>query len=134
VAVSLPRLTLLESIAAAAQRFPGVTYTWGGVSSYGFDCSGFVQMIFRQCGVTLPRDAALQAEWVGLRTVDDGQPELGDVVFFGPEAGVVDHVGVSLGGMRFLHDTTRGVPGVQIGALDEARWRERFLLRRRLIA
>ena len=47
------------------KRFLGLPYTWGGTSSYGYDCSGFVQMLCRRRGIVLPRDAAPQAHWSG---------------------------------------------------------------------
>lgn len=128
---SLPRLSLVQSL-AAAERFLGVTYTWGGVSSFGFDCSGLVQMIFRQTGITLPRDAVLQARSPLLADAVDTEPEPGDVLFFASPGGAIDHVGVALGEGRFLHATTHEHPGVQISLLAEPYWQTRLVLRRRL--
>ena len=130
VAEALPQLPLPQSM-AQAHRFLGVTYTWGGVSSFGFDCSGFVQMIFRHAGVALPRDAAQQAACAQLRTLETADPLAGDVFFFGT-SNLVDHVAVCLGGSRFLHATTQGHPGVQINSVDEPFWRARLLVHRRL--
>lgn len=126
----LPRLTLAESI-RAAHRFLGVTYTWGGVSSFGFDCSGFVQMIFRQAGYTLPRNAAMQAAWDHFDVPADG-PCCGDVLFFGASDGQIDHVGICVDSGTFLHATTHGVPGVQTSELAELYWQDRLLVRKRL--
>jgi cell wall-associated NlpC family hydrolase len=53
----LPSAPTGSSIVVAAKRFLGLRYLWGGVSSWGFDCSGLVWDVFRAHGVTVPRDA-----------------------------------------------------------------------------
>ena len=45
------------SIVAQAKRFLGLRYLWGGLSAWGFDCSGLVWDVFRMHGITIPRDA-----------------------------------------------------------------------------
>src|SRR5215471_11552865 len=45
-----------------SKRFLGMPYTWGGTSSYGYDCSGFSQMLGRRRGLNMPRDAQPQAD------------------------------------------------------------------------
>ena len=118
-----------------AHRFLGITYTWGGTSSFGFDCSGFVQMLFRQLGASLPRDAQAQCDWDGFEPVEHGSLAAGDALFFGANLGEITHVGLYLGDGRFIHDTTRGSPGIQISGLDnlhvDAPWAELLVARRR---
>ena len=90
-------------------------------------------MIFAQAGITLPRDAAQQAETPLLQTLTGEPQQPGDVLFFG-SAATIDHVAVALDADHFLHATTQGLPGVQINAFSEVFWRSRCLLRRRLPA
>jgi gamma-D-glutamyl-L-lysine dipeptidyl-peptidase len=115
-----------------AHRFLGVTYTWGGVSSYGFDCSGFTQMLERQRGITMPRDADLQAAWTGVVSVDRKDVQPGDLLFFGSSAARITHTGMYLGGGEFIHDTTHDHPGVQISRLDDAPWTTLLVAIRRI--
>jgi len=115
-----------------AHRFLGVTYTWGGVSSFGFDCSGFTQMLERQRGIEMPRDADLQAAWTGVVAVDRKDVQPGDLLFFGSSAARITHTGMYLGGGEFIHDTTHDHPGVQISRLDDMPWTKLLVAIRRI--
>ena len=78
-----------------------------GTSAKGFDCSGFVKTVFRLNGRELQRDADQQSnEGVAVATDDElSQLKKGDVLFFGPRAGVtrITHTGIYLGGKLFIH-------------------------------
>ncbi|HET8529468.1 MAG TPA: C40 family peptidase [Gaiellaceae bacterium] len=82
------------SIIAQGKRFLGVHYLWGGLSSWGFDCSGLIWDLYRAHGLTIPRDADPQ--------LHHGTPvarsalEPGDLLFFG-SGGYADHVSIYLG-------------------------------------
>lgn len=115
-----------------ARRFLGITYTWGGVSSFGFDCSGFTQMLVRQRGIEMPRDADLQAGWTGVASVDRKAIEPGDLLFFGSSPAAITHTGMYLGQGEFIHDTTHDHPGVQIGRLDDMPWTKLLVAARRV--
>jgi len=65
-----PRKLSIEESIALGRRFPGLTYTWVGRSSFGYDCSGFTQMLVRSRGIIMPRDADLQAAWSGAVPLD----------------------------------------------------------------
>lgn len=115
-----------------AHRFLGVTYTWGGVSSFGFDCSGFTQMLVRQRGIEMPRDADLQAAWAGVTPVERKDLQPGDLLFFGSSAARITHTGMYLGDGLFIHDTPHDHPGVQISRLDDMPWTHLLVAARRV--
>lgn len=80
----------------------GVPYEWGGASSAGLDCSGFVQLLFGSLGRRLPRDADLQADCGHPVALDaPARWAAGDLVFYGERR--VDHVGILAEGMALLH-------------------------------
>ncbi|HUB00666.1 MAG TPA: NlpC/P60 family protein [Terracidiphilus sp.] len=115
-----------------ARRFLGITYTWGGVSSFGFDCSGFTQMLVRQRGIEMPRDADLQAAWTGVVPVKREDLEPGDLLYFGSSPTKITHTGMYIGDGQFIHDTTHGHPGVQISKLDDMPWTKLLVAARRV--
>lgn len=84
-------------LVAAARAFLDVPYVWGGTSARGLDCSGFVQLAYRLCGVLLARDADQQATQ-GRRV--DGAPRAGDLLFFETP---ITHVGMALDETRMIH-------------------------------
>jgi cell wall-associated NlpC family hydrolase len=121
VSADVAALTVDEMI-VLAKKFIGVTYTWGGSSSFGFDCSGFTQMLQQQRGVIMPRDADLQASWSGVVPVERKDLQPGDLLFFGESAAYITHTGMFIGNGEFIHDTTHEHPGVQVSKLDDAPW------------
>jgi cell wall-associated NlpC family hydrolase len=91
-----------ESIVNLAREFLGYQYIWGGRSPKGFDCSGFVQTVFRLHGILLPRDSH-QQQLNHLVSNDYRDARPADLVFFGKTPEKVTHVAISLGNQRFIH-------------------------------
>lgn len=130
--VSDPKpLTIPESI-DLAKRFLGIPYLWGGRSSYGFDCSGFTQMLVRARGINMPRDADQQAVWTGVITVDRKDLQPGDLLFFGSSRRDITHTGMYIGDGQFIHGTTNGHPVVQISRLEDQPWTQLLVACRRV--
>src|SRR5438067_7397904 len=75
-----------EDLEKIYSRFLYTPYLWGGKSVFGIDCSGFVQQVFKLFGVTLLRDAYLQAEQ-GIKIESLAAATLGDLAFFHHEGG-----------------------------------------------
>jgi cell wall-associated NlpC family hydrolase len=78
---------------AFALEQQGVPYVYGGESRAGYDCSGLVQAAYRAAGIGLPRTAQEQYD-AGPHLPAGAQLQPGDLVFFGQNAGDVEHVGI----------------------------------------
>src|SRR5712692_6002983 len=131
--VTLDALPLsIDAIITLSKRFLGLPYLWGGASSFGYDCSGFTQMLCRRRGVILPRDAAPQSRWEGVQPVDRAALQPGDLLFFGESAGKITHTGMYIGDGEFINATTHDHPMVQISRLDDPHWQRLFVAARRL--
>ena len=96
---SAPLPATNASIIAEGKRFLGTHYLWGGLSAWGFDCSGLIWDLYRVHGLTIPRDADPQLHHG--TPVDRAQLRPGDLLFFGSR-GYADHVSIYLGGDRQL--------------------------------
>lgn len=109
-----------EAIVATARKYLGVPYVWGGEDENGFDCSGLVQRVFAENGISLPRVSRDQARAGVPVAVSDLQP--GDLVFFGDP---VDHVGIYAGNGKMIVAPHRGevvrVQDVDFDAVTAAR-------------
>jgi len=97
-----------QTMLALGKRFLDLRYLWGGISSYGFDCSGFVYTLHRCIGVTLPRDVREQA--LGGEPVTLAKAQPGDLCFFAHHQGRGDlhHVAMYAGDGWLLHSPTPG--------------------------
>jgi gamma-D-glutamyl-L-lysine dipeptidyl-peptidase len=131
VAQSSKKLSVAETI-DLAKKFLGVTYTWGGTSSFGYDCSGFMQMLMKQRGYLMPRDANIQASWTGVVPVDRKDLQPGDLLYFGSSPEKITHTGMYIGDGKFINDTTHTRPAVQIDDLNDPYWTKLLVAQRRV--
>ncbi len=121
---------------ADGEAFLGRPYIWGGSDpERGFDCSGFVQYVFGEEGIRLPRTSRQMA-----RSGEELPAELdalrpGDLMFFADEGDRIDHVAIYAGERRILHSSSSG-EGVRYDTLSGARGRwflDHFVAARRVL-
>jgi cell wall-associated NlpC family hydrolase len=121
----------IEELLALSKRFLGLPYTWGGTTSFGYDCSGYTQMLVRRGGVLMPRDAQPQADWEQMTKIGREELRPGDLLYFGSTAKRITHTGFYLGGGEFIHSTTNTQPVLQISRLDDQPWTKLLVACRR---
>jgi len=97
-------LKIRKEVILDCVKFLGVPYKWGGKSSFGFDCSGFVQTVFKISGVSMPRDSKNQYEVVKNNRIDLKNAKSGDLIFF-QENEKICHVGIYNKGLKFTHSS-----------------------------
>ncbi len=110
----------------------GINYRRGGTSAEtGLDCSGFVQLVFKESlGKLLPRTAREQSE-VG-DVVDKNELKPGDLVFFNTMRRAFSHVGIYLGDNHFMHSPRTGAE-VRVEDMSQSYWVKRYNGARRVI-
>ncbi len=112
-------------VVGIAMQYLGIPYVWGGASPSGFDCSGFIQYVYNQVGVSLPHHAASQ---FGYGTpVSRDQLEAGDLVFFDG----LGHAGIYIGSGQFIHSPHTG-DVVKISSLNDSWYSSTWVGGRRL--
>ncbi|MFO1446464.1 C40 family peptidase [Bacillus sp. Bva_UNVM-123] len=97
-----------KDIVSEGERFLGLAYLWGGMSSFGYDCSGFSYSMCKANGYMIPRDAHEQAKEGADIVLDKILP--GDLLFFAYEEGKgsIHHVGIYYGDGKLLHSPNTG--------------------------
>lgn len=118
----------IPAIIATAKKFMGTPYKFGGTTPKGFDCSGYVQYVFAQHNVRLPRGADEQFN-IG-RNVRQADLQSGDLVFFSTYEKGASHLGIYIGAGKFIHVST--AKGVRVDALKDAYWKPKYLGAKRL--
>jgi peptidoglycan DL-endopeptidase LytE len=119
-------VTMLKS---KAYGFLGIRYRFGGSSRSGIDCSSFVQQVFREMAVSLPRTAREQFT-VG-NYVPPSDLQKGDLIFFRTYASFPSHVGIYLGSNRMIHASSRD-RRVVISPMNTPYYRARFIGAKRI--
>ena len=94
-----PNTISLNSIVELAKGYIGVPYKWGGTTTEGMDCSGFVQTVYSDAGYSIGRTTQLQA----LEGTEVTEYEPGDILCFGRSKWNVFHTGIYIGDGKFIH-------------------------------
>ncbi|MDV2684342.1 peptidoglycan-binding protein [Alkalihalophilus lindianensis] len=110
-----------SSLVSFARSLTGTPYRFGGTTTSGFDCSGFIQYVFRNQGVSVPRTAAQQ--WSAGTTVSN--PQVGDLVFFETYKAGPSHNGIYIGNNQFIHSGSS--TGVTVSSMSNTYWAPRYL-------
>jgi cell wall-associated NlpC family hydrolase len=110
----------------------GINYRRGGTDpDNGLDCSGFVQIVFKDAvGMLLPRTAREQSEMGNI--VDRNELKAGDLVFFNTMRRTFSHVGIYLGDNRFLHAPRAGAE-IRVEDMSQGYWVKRYNGARRVV-
>lgn len=97
-----------ESLVTTALKYLDTQYRWGGKSAFGVDCSGLCSTVYLQHEMIIFRDAKLKEP---MRSITRDKIKPGDLIYF------PGHVGMYIGGNRFIHSTQR-YSGVCINSFD----------------
>src|SRR5699024_6057031 len=99
-------------VISTAKQYIGVPYVWGGRTPSGFDCSGFVQYVYKQATGRDVGTWTVPQESAGTQ-ISVSQAQAGDLLFWGSKGGSYN-VAISLGGSSFIHAPQPG-ESVKIG-------------------
>jgi len=98
-------MEVVPDLFETAEIYLNTPYLWGGKSIFGIDCSGLIQLVFKICGVDLPRNASDQ-EKAGT-TVSFDDRKAGDLAYFINADGKIHHVGILVGPHEIIHAAGR---------------------------
>lgn len=113
--------SLFEKVMAIASPLQGIPYVWGGSSTSGFDCSGFIYYVYKQAGLDVSRTNTTGFD---ARSYDVSKPIPGDLVFFSNTYRPgISHMGIYIGNNQFIH---AGGDRVQITSLSNSYWGSKF--------
>ena len=122
-----------EALLRYARYFKGGRYVWGGTTPEGFDCSGYVQYLYKKHHINLPRTAWAQSK-VGTPVAKNALQK-GDLLFFltDKSRGIpVTHVGIYLGNGRFIHAASKK-KGIIISPIDHGYYANKFVTAKRIL-
>ena len=126
-----------DQLLVYAKKYIGSPYKYGGTTPKGFDCSGYVQFVFREFGYYLPRSTPDQAK-AGSK-VKDSNRKPGDLVFYkgsNRKSKKAGHVGIITkvyknGSFQFIHASSN--KGIRLDDSEQSYYKSRYLTTRRII-
>ncbi|MEC3882175.1 LysM peptidoglycan-binding domain-containing protein [Halobacillus litoralis] len=120
----------VDGLIQEAKKHIGTPYQWAGTSPAGFDCSGFLQYVYAQEGVSIPRTVASIYADSRMDSVSGSNRQVGDLVFFETYKPGASHAGIYVGNNSFIH--TGSTNGVEISSLSSNYWSQRYIGTKRL--
>lgn len=123
----------VEQIIQTGLKYLGRPYEFGASNKQTstFDCSSFVQRVYKENGITLKRSSRSQYSSAPGRLIKKSQIRRGDLLFFDyTKDGVIDHVGIYYGDNKILH--TYRSKGVEVGPFSSY-WHDRYYGAKRII-
>lgn len=120
-----------QLIVDTAKKYLGAPYVWGGMSPSGFDCSGFVNYVYKLCGYSMSRVAS-SIYYNNGTYVDKANLQPGDLVFFSSSSSSIGHVGIFISGSQFIHSSS-GTGSVVISDLDSTYYQTHYVGAKRII-
>ena len=127
---STPSGSIGETIVATAKQYMGAPYVYGGMSPSGFDCSGFVNYVYKLCGYSMSRVASSIYNNNGTY-VEKANLQLGDLVFFASNSSSIGHVGIYIGNGQFIHSSS-GAGCVVISDLSSSYYLKNYVGAKRI--
>ncbi|CAM4357433.1 C40 family peptidase [Paenibacillus tarimensis] len=135
---AVPALKNSIAIVNEARKHLGVPYKFGAgpyARTKRFDCSSYVQYVYKKAGITLPRTAREQAK-LGKR-VSRSQLRVGDLLYFYVPGRfksnrTVGHVGIYMGAQKMIHSSPMPKDGVQVTDINKKYWKDTYLYSKRL--
>ncbi len=113
-----------QALIDTAADYLGIPYVWGGTTPAGFDCSGFVQYVCKQNGISIARVADDQLKKSGV-PVSRSQLKPGDLVFFG-SGDYANHVGMYVGDGMMIHSPSTG-KSIMYVTIESGYYQERYI-------
>ncbi len=115
-----------EKLLSLALAHTGTPYVYGGADFHGFDCSGFVNYVYKHgIGKNLPRTSRAQSDYTTKLERNELVP--GDIVFFDTSLkGRINHCGIYMGNGRFVHASSGKAYAVTTSNLDKGFYKNRF--------
>ena len=127
---STPSTSIDEKIVATAKQYMGAPYVYGGMSPSGFDCSGFVNYVYKLCGYSMSRVASSIYNNNGTY-VEKANLQIGDLVFFASNSSSIGHVGIYIGNGQFIHSSS-GAGCVVISDLSSSYYLKNYVGAKRI--
>ena len=119
--------TFTSKLISISKSVIGTKYVWGGTTSKGFDCSGFIYYAFNKAGHSISR---YTAEGYYNRSYYVNSPQPGDLIFFsGTYKKGISHLGIYLGDDQFIHADNSGV---RITSTNNSYYKKHFECYKRL--